>query len=277
MALTTGLNSILTMQHRRRIDLGAGNSRNGKSLAQAIAAALASGDIEAGTLYANESGGGAKAGASLIFSTSSGSVGAVINGVTVTGSGAGTDTQDAAAAAAAINASSDALVAGLVRASEYFATLTLSSTAAGSTVAIRVGGSTFTFTAVAGTATDLGQFDQSGNDTADAAALAAAINAFPVLNQTCRAESVAGVCYVYAMDRSITDKAVTCNGVTLTAAFAAGTRVHVEAIVPGAVGNCLTFAATGTGVTVANANSRLVGGLGGRTGTLKRANFGGAQ
>lgn len=267
-------NTSVTFQHRRAVDLGTNNRAGGREALQAILNAIRD-DADSAVANINSVGAAAKAGASLIFAASSGSVGAVINGVTVTGSGAGTDTQDAAAAAAAINASVDGLVSGLVRASEYFATLTLSSTAVGSYVEIRVGKSAYRLNAISGVATQVGQFDISGNDTADAVELAAAINLYPGLNQVVRAESVAGVCYVYAMDRVITDKSILVSGLTLTAAFAAGTRVHVETIAPGAIGNAVTFAATGTGVTVANANTRLVGGLGGRTGTTKRMSLGG--
>lgn len=274
-------NSTINLVHRKRLDLGSGNSKQDKELARIIADALASGDaVQAEAIHANlnQSGGSAKAGATLVFATSSGTVGATINGVNVeAASGSGTDVEDAALAAATINASTDALVAGFVRASEYAATLTLSSTVAGSKVVIRIGSGgkakAFNFKAVATSAAvlEMGDFSISGNDTADALALATAINAMPVCNQYVRAESVAGVCYLYAMDRSTSSKAVMTSGITLTAAFAGVARCHVECLVPGALGNAITFAARGTNVTVANSNSRLVGGVGGVSGTTKRA------
>ena len=276
--LDAGFSSTVVIQHRKPVDLGRNNQLQNREVLTALANLIgdSTGLVDSLTANFNQGTTGSKAGATLIFATSSGSVGAVINGVTVTGSGAGTDTQDAAAAAAAINASSNALVQGFVRAASSFATLTLSSTAAGSVVRIRLGSgaqaSEYVFTATAAATGRLGEFSISGNDTADALALCDAINAFPVLSQTIRAENVAGVAYLYAMDDVITNKAVSVSGITLTAAFAAGARCHVECPMPGALGNAITFTATGTGVTVANANTRMVGGTGGVTGITKRAN-----
>jgi hypothetical protein len=133
---------------------------------------------------------------------------------------------------------------------------------------------TYTFTATAAATGRLGEFSISGNDTADALALADAINAYPVLNQTIRAESVAGVCHLYAMDGVISDKEVTVagSGITRTTGFALAARCHIECPVPGAVGNAISIALSGTGVTVANTNTRFVGGTGGLVGQTKRAN-----
>ena len=278
--LDAGFSSTVVIQHRKPIDLGRNNSAQNREVVTGIIDALASsqGDVDALTAVLNSTTVGSKSGATLVFATSSGSVGGVINGVTVTGSGAGTDTADAAAAAAAINASVDALVRGFVRAASSYATLTLSTMLVDGKVYIRLGvdkrANTYVFTATAAATSKLGEFSISGNDTADALALCDAINAFPVLNQTIRAESVAGVAYLYAMDDVITDKAVTVagSGITLTAAFATGPRCHVECPVPGAIGNAVTFTATGTNVSVANTNTRLVGGTGGLVGTTKRAN-----
>lgn len=278
-----GFNTVVSIQHRRAIDLGRNNSFTNGQVARAIAqfldAGAGVGNVDAVTGVINQPTNLSKAGATLVFSTSSGSVGAVINGVTVTGSGAGADLQDAAAAAAAINASVDALVGGWVRASVMTAQITLVSVAAGETISIIDNKSEYRFTATVAATGQLGQFSISGNDTADALALANAINAYPGLSLNIRAESVAGVVYIYAMDGSATGRVITkaSAGTTINSQFAAATRCHVEAILPGAMGNAVTFTATGTGVTVANANTRLVGGLGGITGTIKRCLVGGAQ
>jgi hypothetical protein len=277
-----GFSSTVVLQHRKPIDLGANNRSQNREVGIALANALQSGDIavvESLTGSFNQTGLGAKSGATLVFATSSGDVGATINGVNVeAASGAGTDIEDAALAATTINASVDAIVQGFVRASSSAASVTLSTMTAGSYIAIRVGRTTYVFTATAAATGVPGQFSIAGNDTVDAAAFCTAVNAFPGLNQSVRAESVAGVAYIYAMDGVITDKTVQVagSGIALTAAFAAVARCHVECIIPGALGNAVTFAARGTNVSVANSSTRLVGGVG-LVGTVKRANLGGAQ
>lgn len=276
--LDAGFSSTVVIQHRKPVDLGRNNQLQNREVLTALANLVgdSSGSVDGLTANFNQGTTGAKAGATLIVSGGTGSVGGTINGVTVTGSGAGTDAQDAAAIAAAINASTNALVQGFVRAASSYATLTLSSTAAGSVVRIRLGSgaqaSEYVFVATAAATGRLGEFSIGGTDTQDAQALCDAINAFPVVSQSIRAENVAGVAYLYAMDDVITNKSVSVSGITLTAAFAAGTRVHLECPIPGALGNAITIAASGTGISVANANTRFVGGLGGVTGTTKRAN-----
>lgn len=276
--LDAGFSSTVVIQHRKPVDLGRNNQLQNREVLTALANLVgdSTGSVDSLTANFNQGTTGAKAGATLIVSGGTGSVGGTINGVTVTGSGAGTDAQDAAAIAAAINASTNALVQGFVRAASSYATLTLSSTAAGSVVRIRLGSgaqaSEYVFVATAAATGRLGEFSIGGTDTQDAQALCDAINAFPVVSQSIRAENVAGVAYLYAMDDVITNKSVSVSGITLTAAFAAGTRVHLECPIPGALGNAITIAASGTGISVANANTRFVGGLGGVTGTTKRAN-----
>lgn len=276
--LDAGFSSTVVIAHRRPVDLGRNNSARDREVLTYLANLLSDGSGSVDALHGNfnQATMGAKSGATLILSGGAGAVGGTINGVAVTATWATSDTNSAGLIATAINASSNALVQGMVRAANTFATLTLSSTAAGSTVTIRIGSgpraSSYTFTATAAATGLLGQFSIAGSDTADAQALCDAINAYPVLNQTVRAENVAGVAYVYAMDGVTTDKAVSTSGITLTAAFAAGARCHIECPLPGALGNAISIAASGTGVTVANTNTRFVGGLGGVTGTTKRAN-----
>lgn len=278
--LDAGFSSTVVIQHRKPIDLGRNNSRQNAEVVQAIARALESsqGDVDALTANLNQATTGSKAGATLILSGLAGAVGGIINGVTVTATFSVSDAVTAPLIVTAINGSVNALVQGFVRASQTFATLTLATMTAGSVVRIRLGSamqaSEYVFTATAAATGKLGEFSIAGSDTADALALCDAINAFPVLNQTIRAESVAGVAYIYAMDNVATGKEVSVNGsgITRTAGFVAGLRIHVENPIPGAQGNAVTFALSGTGVTVANANARMVGGTGGVTGTIKRAN-----
>jgi hypothetical protein len=278
--LDAGFSSTVVIQHRKPVDLGRNNSAQHREVMAALVDLLASsqGDVDSVTGNLNQATLGAKAGATLILSGGAGAVGGVINGVTVTATFATSDANTAGLVAAAINASSNALVQGFVRASNAFATLTLATMTAGSLVRIRLGSgmqaSEYVLTAVAAATGRQGEFSISGTDTQDAQALCDAINAWPVLNQTIRAENVAGVAYLYAMDLSTSakDVSVAGSGITRTAGFALGARCHVENPIPGAVGNAVTFTATGTGMTVANTNTRMVGGLGGVTGTIKRAN-----
>jgi len=278
--LDASFSSTIVIQHRKPVDLGRNNQRQNREVLTALANLVgdSSGSIDGLTANFNQGTTGAKAGATLLISGGAGAVGGVINGVTVTATFATSDANTAGLIATAINASANALVQGFVRASNAFATLTLATMTAGSLVRIRLGSgpqaSEYVFVATAAATGRLGEFSIAGTDTQDAQALCDAINSFPVVSQTIRAENVAGVAYLYAMDGSISGKEVSVSGsgITRTAGFALGTRIHVENPIPGALGNAITFTATGTGMTVANANTRMVGGLGGVTGTTKRAN-----
>lgn len=272
-------NTLVSLSHRLPVDLGRNNSRDNRQVMVALANLIQGqgvGLVDSATVIANQATTGACAGATLVISGGAGAVGGIINGVTVTATHS-SDAADGALIAAAINASSNALVQGFVRATGVAGSLTLASVVAGTRVNIRVGSSMYGFIATSAATGRLGDFDISGNDTADAAALAAAINAYPVLNQTLRAENVAAVCYVYALDTSSSNKVMTASATTVTvSAFAGVARCHIASIIPSALGNAITIALSGTGVTVANANTRLVGGLGGVTGTIKYVNAGGA-
>lgn len=76
---------------------------------------------------------GVRASGTLTLATSSGTVGGVINGVTVTVAWASSDTATAAAIAAAINASSNALVQDLVTATSSGAVVTVTAVVPGKT------------------------------------------------------------------------------------------------------------------------------------------------
>lgn len=275
-----GLNTLVSISHRLPLDLGRNNSKDNREVGVALANLLngqGAGLVDSATVIANQATMGSCAGATLVLSGGSGAVGGIINGVTVTATWASSDTNSAGLIATAINASVNALVQGFVRATNIAGSFTLATVLAGTRVRIRVNNSDYDFIATSAATGRLGEFDISGNDTADALALANAINVFPVLNQTIRAESVAGVCYVYALDGSATGKVLTANAATVTvAAPAAAARVHVSSLMPTGMANAITIALSGTGVTVANTNVRLVGGAGGLTGTVKRANLSGA-
>lgn len=104
-------------------------------------------------------------------------------------------------------------------------TITLASCA---TDTVTIGGVTFT-----GSSTPTGdeQFETDGDDTADAAALAAKINAHPTLSKVVSATSALGV-------------------------------VTVTCLLKGVVGNFITLAETGSTITISG--STLAGGTGGQ-------------
>lgn len=114
-------------------------------------------------------------------------------------------------------------------------TITLASCA---TDTVTIGGITFT-----GSSTPSGdvQFETDGDDTADAAALAAKINAHPTLSQIVSATSALGVVTVTARQR-------------------------------GVIGNFITLAETGTTITISG--SALAGGTGGATNAASTYAFG---
>lgn len=206
--------------------------------------------------------------AALVGSTLSGSVGAVIDGTTVTVTAAGGDAATQALLVAAIAANSS--VNRKVGCASRVAQVTLASVLANTT--LRVFG--VLFKAVNGTPVDWGEFDMSGNDTADAASLALAINRHPSLAGRCRAVSSAGVVYIGLLETR-TAAADEVVGPASASTIAINTPIPVAsavsilfALVPGAIGECCTVVASGTGMTVATANSgKLGGGTGGATST----------
>lgn len=216
----------------------------------------------------------------LTISGGSGAVGAIINGVTVTATWATSDTNSAALAAAAINASSNALVQGLVTSNNLSATITLASVTAGAEVVV---GST-RFIATSGVRPaivsdgNVCNFDISGSDTADAAALANAINGSPECSRFFFAVAAAAVVRVFARQWTFASNvfswptaprtppnllATTSATMTLSAtSLTAGTSFGIIATQPGIQGNCMTIALSGTGVTVINSETRFVRGVG---------------
>lgn len=129
------------------------------------------------------------------------------------------------------------------------------------------------FTAVDGAPAALGEFDMSGDNTADALSLATAINRHPSLVGRCRAVSAAAVVYVGLIEErtptaedTVTSFASTM--VVANASFAACAQGMVFALVPGAIGNEVRFVdEAGTGATIAtNGEAGLLGsGTGGGT------------
>lgn len=207
------------------------------------------------------------------ISGGSGTVGVVINGVNCTATWATSDTNSAGLVAAAVNASSNALVQYGFVATNLVQTLTLTSVAAGDSVRIcdRL------FRAANGTAptqmasNQYAQFDMSGNDTADATALALAINKHPSLSRFVNAFSAAAVVYVFPKSAAwftgpnAPMNRIASNSSTIVASastFAASANIGISCLVRGRTGNWATCTATGTGVTMVGSTTAMTLGLG---------------
>lgn len=170
----------------------------------------------------------------------------------------GTNIVAATSLAAAINASAQTLVTGILRASNFAATIACSSVAAGQWV--EVGG--HRFTAVAGTA-GANEFSIAGDNTADGAALAAAINATPRLRELVLASAASGTVTVRQRPPAPTNALqLTKSGAGLTlsgAALAATATVLISATLKGKQGNANTLASS-DGTRLAVSGARLTGG-----------------
>jgi hypothetical protein len=199
-----------------------------------------------------------RASGTFAYATSSGTVGIVINGVTITVTWASSDIASMTATVAAINASTNALVQYLVTACNFAGTATL--TSVGTTNKVSIFG--YDFTAVAGGVLAPDQFDQSGTDTADAASLAAQINLRPGLNRLVVATSSSNVVTIRQVSGTTKGGAIASAASTIVcvdnAAVATG---MITCLHPGTIGNAITTAATGTNVTASGA--RLISGAGG--------------
>lgn len=216
----------------------------------------------------------------LTISGGAGSVGAIINGVTITVTHITSDPVSAGLAAAAINASSNALVQGFVSSNNLSATVTAATVVAGNTV--NIGGETFTaFSGTPVNATSMstvGIFDCSGSNSATATALARAINIHPVVSRYFTAVPVAAVVRIFAVQFTqaagvfswptgpgVLPNTITSSGSTLAVSsngVVAGTVFSLYSLQPGIGGNAITTALSGTGVTVLNTAARLERGTG---------------
>lgn len=201
----------------------------------------------------------------LAFSSASGTVGGVINGVTITVSHDTSDLIDATALVAAINASSDVLVTDLVHASNYAGTVTLASAVPGDWVEIL--GVRFKGIGGTGNAVAADEFTTGGTDTQDAASLVVAINAHPIIGERVRATNASGVVTMRLYEATPDTLSLSSNDGTRmavsAAVFATVATVMLSHLWKGVVGNQTTLAASGTGVTASGA--RLTGGVAGTT------------
>ncbi len=279
------------LRHRRPVDYGVTPgtttiSRRGRELFRRFANVVkaATGDAQSDSEYALVYGNSTEpsyAVGGLVMSGGAGAVGGIINGVTVTATFASSDINSCGLVAAAINASSNALVQGFVTANNLSATLTLTSVPAGATV--DVCGTRFTATTgtppAAFSGSNLCTFDISGSDTADALALATAINQAPGVSRFVSAISVAGVVHLFARQATFSGTAtftwpalpgtpsntIISNAASIVASGAsliASAKVGINACIPGVQGNAITLALSGTGVTVLGTQTRLTLGTG---------------
>lgn len=202
--------------------------------------------------------GRARAYATVVMASSSDTVGATINGVALTATWATSDANSCSLVAAAIVASSNALIRDVVQACNLAATFTLSSVGVGESVTI-LG---YTFTAKPTSTLQANEFNQSGNDTADATSLAAQINARPGLNEKVIATSAAGVVTVRQITGTTAAGTLSKSGagITLSGQLAATAEILVTALRPGVMGNCVTIAASGTNVSIGGSATRLANG-----------------
>jgi hypothetical protein len=196
----------------------------------------------------------------LVGSTFTGAVGATIDGTLVTATAAGGDTATAGLIAAAIRANTS--VNRKVTATNVGMQLTLASVTAGQYIDI----CNTRFTAVNGTPVNIGEFDMSGADTADALSLALAINRHPSLAMRWRAVSALGVVHLFpTTDRLGRQFEVIINSgafstFTIQSGVpAASNKVGIIAMESGPLGECCTVVASGTGCTYSTANAGKLG------------------
>ena len=203
--------------------------------------------------------------AALVMASSSGAVGGTIGGTLITVTWATSDTASSTALAAAIRAS--ATHNRKVTATNVGMQLTLASVTAGQYVDI----CGIRFTAVSGTPANVGEFDISGSDTADAASLAQAIMRHPSLAGRYVAVSATGIVRIFpSTDRSgnvsgskfeaITNpggfSTITINVATPTA----GAATAIIAVTGGDIGNEVRCTASGTNVTaITNGSAGFLG------------------
>lgn len=268
MAFDSPKTTTLAFTHRTPIDFGISTAHRKRDavrklinvLTGMVSGARHGDDV---VIQPNAAGAAAPAVGVFILSGGSGAVGVVVGGVTITVVWAASDQASADAFVVAFNASVSALVANIVAAGQAKkAAIVLVSVAAGDEVTVMG----YKFTARNGGTLKLGEFDMSGTDTADAASLAAAINATPGLNQRYYAYNNSNAVQLLPLFTSAAPAGDIINatkgtGFTLTQ-LAASSVCAIYALRPGALGNHVTLAASGTGVTLANAISRLVGGVG---------------
>jgi hypothetical protein len=171
---------------------------------------------------------------------------------------AGTDAVDATSLAGCINASANALIAGLVEASNMVGACAVAADlTAGELLTIAVAGEG-AWRFVAGT-----DYVRTGTATTDGAALAAAINATESLHRHVFAINASGTVHIHQRRGATAAVTLAKTGAKLTlTAVAASARVGLSAVMPGVAGNAFTLASADAG-RLAVSGARLASGTGG--------------
>lgn len=244
----------------RELDLGFdGRPHTAESARRQLANVLASPDKFGCNFYEafNFAGNAQHASAFLNINSGTGDLTATINGVANTVTWATSDANTASLLVTAINVTNIATSKGFVWASRRVATLTLASVVAGTELVV----CGYRFTATATATGKPFEFSISGNDSADATALANAINASPGCGDIVRAQAASNVVYVGlspAVSGAQNFSAVPGGGIlegvsTITTANGAladtGANIFLWCPVPGIIGNAVSLAVTGTGLT----------------------------
>lgn len=251
--------TTLALETAEKLELPADKNEALTKLATALTG-IASGNVTGYNLdvQADASASAVRAFGYVLQSSGSGAQTVVINGVTAASeTHATSDAATSLLLRADIAASTDALVQYVVESSVWQASLAFSTVVAGNYFIVKLtDGRSWKFLA----ATD---FSVSGTDTQDAAAAATAINATAGLNAHVFAYNVSGTLYIHQRRGAAATFSVDSVGSPITTtANAATANIGVSAVAPGVLGNAITLAVTGTGLTASGA--RLTGGTGGR-------------
>lgn len=205
----------------------------------------------------------------FVGATLSGVVGVSLAGTAITVTASGGDAATCTALGAAINANTT--VNNAYRATNRIASVTLASVAAGAT--LQVFGQTFTAVATSAAILDFGQFNIDGADSADAAALALAINRHPVLAGKCRAVSNSATVYVGLLEdrapkgfEAIRNQAGSAGFTIGVGVPAAGAQLLVFSRAWGQGGNETRFTTSGAGSGHTVATNGSAGFMGNGTG-----------
>lgn len=264
-----GYSTALVFQHSRAIDFGPSNARKGgKDALRALLNGLNAGSGSAGGTPAwhilPSSSGYARCAFGIIsFGSASGTVGATINGVSITVTASGGDAATAILLRNAINASSNALVNKLVRATCYIGNVRLVGVQAGDWVSI----ANWRFEATAGAPQTEGQFQVAATDNDTAANLLLAIEshsgACDLFRPTLSTNNV-GISWISEDAPPATPNILSSSPDTrlLPTQIENNIYVNIYSVWPGAIGNCITLAATGTGCADLT-GARLILGAGG--------------
>ncbi len=259
MAVTT-----INVAHLDGIDLGTSPSfLDGDNLTGALAALLKSpGEkgVSSVSVLTSSSDNVSVAGGTVVFSGTSGTIGADINGVAVTFASTGGDVTDGTAMVAAVAASTNPAVDGVVAASNVAAIVTIAAPAVGDSVTV----SGCTFVAVAEGTPNLlpGQFALGANGNLTAISLAGAIRANQKLSAVVTCGALSNLVVIWMNDVTKVYPVFSNNSTTLAVTSVAATAYClIRAYQPGPLGNAVTLVASGTGVTTAGlSNGRLTGG-----------------